>query len=301
MSTVVLILVLQAAAGGLSAQMGVKVEPDTVTVGEPFTVTVRVRPPAGAEVHFGVGPDTTGGAAAPIQLMAPRADRVSSSLPREYTVSYRLTAWDVGVQPVRIPDVRLGSPTGTGFLDLSRTSVFVRSVLPPDTTKHVPKPARPKLEIPKRNWWPLILLAIAIAAGELLWLVWKRRRARQQAPIDPHDAAMAEFGRIESLGLVARGEPERHLALMVDTMRRYLSARVIEARLSLTTAELRDALAGSSFADDRLLPLLSEADVVKFARGEATAGRATEAGVAAKAIVADAEKRFREQMQRRAA
>ena len=39
-------------------QIGVGVRPDTVTVGEHFLMTVRVRAPKGAEIGFPVGPDS---------------------------------------------------------------------------------------------------------------------------------------------------------------------------------------------------------------------------------------------------
>ncbi|MDQ3697419.1 MAG: hypothetical protein M3373_05270, partial [Gemmatimonadota bacterium] len=60
--------VMQAApqqpAGGLAAppqtvvRTGATVRPDTVTVGDPFIVQVRVRAPLGASVAFPAGPDS---------------------------------------------------------------------------------------------------------------------------------------------------------------------------------------------------------------------------------------------------
>ena len=43
---------------GAAVQVGVDVAPDTVTVGEAFVVSVRVRAPLGAAVQFPPGPDS---------------------------------------------------------------------------------------------------------------------------------------------------------------------------------------------------------------------------------------------------
>jgi len=69
-----LVLVAAFAQGGAqntvqdSVQLGVRVQPETVTVGEPFRVIVRVRAQRGARIEFPLGPDTTG----PVQSLDTR-------------------------------------------------------------------------------------------------------------------------------------------------------------------------------------------------------------------------------------
>ena len=66
MLVTLLVLVAAFAQGGAqntvqdSVQLGVRVQPETVTVGEPFRVIVRVRAQRGARIEFPLGPDTTG-------------------------------------------------------------------------------------------------------------------------------------------------------------------------------------------------------------------------------------------------
>jgi hypothetical protein len=71
-------------------------------------------------------------------------------------------------------------------------------------------------------------------------------------------------------------------------LRDYLAARYPSAPLSLTSTELLGAVKGErAVPDDRLMRVLNEADLVKFARRQVTAERARELGREARSIVAD--------------
>ena len=43
---------------GDSVMLGVRITPDTVTVGAPFQVLVRIRAPRGSRIEFSLGPTT---------------------------------------------------------------------------------------------------------------------------------------------------------------------------------------------------------------------------------------------------
>src|ERR1700679_4286520 len=95
---------LVAALAQDSVQLGVRVQPDTVTVGEPFRVIVRVRAQRGARIEFPLGPDTTG----PVQSLDTRVvTDAPDTAATEATAIYRLAAWDVGRRPVGIPPVAI--------------------------------------------------------------------------------------------------------------------------------------------------------------------------------------------------
>jgi hypothetical protein len=89
--------------GALRVQAGVTVTPDTVTVGDPFVVQVRVAAPAGATVEFPAGPDSAGAVA----LLDPRRDQAARGRDGgvDVTATYRVAAWDVGVLPLGLGDV----------------------------------------------------------------------------------------------------------------------------------------------------------------------------------------------------
>lgn len=274
-----------------SVRVGVSAQPDTVTVGDPVVIRIRVSAPAGATIAFPAGPDS----AAQVAAIASR--RVGSNTPAgggvDQTAAYTLVAWDVGNVPAGLGDVVVTLGSDVRRLSLSAVGLQVKSVLPADSTLRVPKPARPPMDVAApwwKKWWPL-LVALAVIAL-LVWLWWRRRHRGPAAgtSIDPLAFAEREFGRIESLGLVDAGERGRHVALMVDVLRDYLALRLPEARASLTSSELAAALRTSrGVPHARLAALLDEADLVKFARRPLTPEHARALGREARGIARDVE------------
>jgi hypothetical protein len=128
---------------------------------------------------------------------------------------------------------------------------------------------------------------VAIALFLLWWWWRKRKRGRPVAVPDPYARAEREFTRVEALGLVDAGERGRHVALVIEVLRDYLAARYPSAPLALTSTELLGAVRTErAVPNDRLMRVLNEADLIKFARRQVTADRARELGREARAIVA---------------
>lgn len=285
---------LACAAGALAAQAappaerveyGVTRSADTVTVGDPFRVALRVRAPLGSRIEFPPGPDTTGA----VQLLdppAPHDNRDPGAV--DQTVTYRVAAWDVEQQPVPLGELVVRTPAGIQRIAVPPESIYVRSVLPADSAQRVPKPVRDIFAPPATPawlWW--LLAAAAVVALLLLWWWWRRRRTPAPAPpVDAFARAQQEFERIERLALVDAGERGRHVALMVEVLRDYLEARFPDARLSHTSTELLLALRGRPVVPaERLGAVLAEADLVKFARRSVSAERARQLGAEARQVV----------------
>ena len=280
----------QGVGGPLPVQMGYKVSPDTVIIGQPFNLFVKVLAPKGVRFEFPAGPDTTTQSGVrPVEL---RGEKIVSMLGDTAVALYHLVAWDVGVQPLRIPDVRVTFGGEERRPPLGGASVFVRSVLPADTSLRVPKPPRPLIVLPVFNWWPWLALLAAIIAAVLLWWAWRRYRNRPRAPVDPYARAQDEFERIERMGLLEAGRGREYLALIVDVAREYLAARVPGVRRSDTTSELLHTMQPLDGAEADLPRLLERADLVKFARADVTRDEAREAGLAIRAIVGHVEARL---------
>jgi len=274
-----------AAQPQVQVQMGYSVEPDTVTVGDPFVLTVRVRAPLGSAVEFPAGPDS--GAA--VEALDPKQERQGAdSTALEVTGAYRLAAWDIGDQLLRLGDVVVRLDGRERRIPLSALKVYVKTVLPADSAQRVPKPQRALFEF-GRPWWHW-LLAILAALGiiGLFWWWWYRRSKRRKGEVeDPYVEAEAEFERVERLGLVEAGERGRYVALMVEVMRSYLARRIPDAHQSLTTSELLiNVRETPTVPVNRLALVLADADLVKFARRATTAERARELGAEARGIVA---------------
>jgi hypothetical protein len=279
----------QASPVELPVEMGFRVSPDTVLVGQPFNLFIKVLAPKGVRFEFPAGPDTaTQNGVRPIEL---RGEKIVSMLADTAVALYHLVAWDIGTQPLRLPDVRAAFEGQERLLPLGAASVFVKSVLPADTSLRIPKPARTLIVLPVINWllW-LGLLAAAIAAV-LLWWAWRRWRNRPKPPIDPYARAQQEFARIEARRLLEDGQYAEYFAAMVDVAREYLAARVPGVRRSDTTTELLRAMSPGAGAEAELPRVLEQADLVKFARADATLEEAREAGRLLRAVVDQIEAR----------
>ena len=269
-------------------QSGITMSRDTVTIGEPFEVRVRVRAPLGARITFPDNPDSAG----TVQARDPRTVTTNDSVEFiDQTATYRLAAWDVGNQPVIIGNVSVALPASAQAVPrtvaLGARQLFVRTVLPADSTLRVPKPARALWEPRVFPWWLLALVAAAVAIGVLIW--WWLRRRRRPAPViavDPYVRAQREFNRLETMGLVDAGERTRFVALAVEVLRDYLAARYDEASLALTSRELVGALRRrTTVSHEQLMRVLHEADLAKFAGFGLTEDRARSLARDARGIV----------------
>ncbi len=279
----------------IPVQMAYSVRPETLTVGDHFTFVVRVLAPPGARFEFPAGPDTTGESGVrPVELVGPKLVTMHGDTA---VAGYRLAVWDVGSQPLRIPDIVVSYGSAVRRLPLGDATVFIKSVLPSDTSLRKPKPARAPIRLVAFNWVPLLALLAALLAALALWLLWRRWRRRSLAPIDPYQRAIAEFGRIERTDMLQSGRFAEYHSAMVDVLRDYLAARVPGVRRSHTTAELLDgfplrsgeALQGGAEllggVENELPPLLQKSDMVKFAQRTVNADEARDAGKTSRAIV----------------
>src|SRR5207253_7565240 len=273
----------------LPVQMGFRVSPDTVLIGQPFSLFIKVVAPKGVRFEFPSGPDTaTQNGVRPIEL---RGEKIVSMLGDTAVALYHLVAWDIGVQPLRLPDVRVTFEGQERRPALGAALVFVKSVLPADTSLRVPRPARPLIVLPVFNWLRWLALLAALIAVALTWWAWRRYRNRPKPPVDPYVRAQQEFAKVEGRRLLETGEPEEHLAAMVDVTREYLAARVPGVRRSDTTTELLRAMQPRQGVEVELPHLLERADLVKFARGSVSQQEAREAGGQLRAIVDHVEAR----------
>jgi hypothetical protein len=273
----------------LSVQMGYRVKPDTVIIAQPFDLFIKVLAPKGVRFEFPLGPDTTSqNGVRPIEL---RGEKIVSMLGDTAVALYHLVAWDVGTQSLRFPDVRVTYGNQQRLVPLADATVFVKSVLPADTSLRIPKPPRPLIILPVFNWLLWASLVAAAIALVLLWWAWRRWRNRPRPPIDPYVRAQQEFARIEARKHLDKNEAEDYVAAMIDVVREYLAARVPGVRRSNTTTELLTSMGPSDGVEAQLPGILDQADMVKFARASLNRDEAARTGALAKEIVDHVEAR----------
>ncbi|MEP6999434.1 MAG: DUF4381 family protein [bacterium] len=279
----------------IHVQAGVTLERDTVTVGEVVRLTVRIRAPLGATINFPAAVDSLG----PVQSLEPPSVRsgADTSAAADRIAVYRLAAWDIGLQQVKLGDVLVQTDDGERRVALVLPSLFVRSVLPADTALRVPRPARPILEaaVPIPWWWWALAALAALLIGLIAWWIVRRRRRVVGGTGDPFVDANAAFDRIERLRLIDAGEPGRHAALMADVVRRYLSQRIDDASLAHTSGELLAVVRSArSVPHEALRNLFDAVDPVKFANAPLGGEQARAIGNNAKTIVRDEHQRAAE-------
>jgi hypothetical protein len=164
-----------------------------------------------------------------------------------------------------------------------------------ESAEAAPEPAdlKPALTAP-RKWWPTIVAAVAFVLAVVLgfWL-FRKLRARRRAPGEPEtiarkplrpawEIALEELDRVAAANYVGRGELRRQYDEVTEALRRYLENRYGVPALESTTTELLDHLRRAPLASEvsaRILSLLREADLVKFAKAspEPADARSTEA------------------------
>jgi hypothetical protein len=238
--------------------------PDTVTVGDRFRAAVRLDLPPGARVAFPALPTTD--TLQQVDSVSVRADSSGA-----VTAVYPLVAWVAGITPAVTVRVEVLLPDGQrAAYPVALRLPFVRSVLPADTVGLRPKPPKGLVPIPLvREWWRLLLLALAVLAAlaATLWLYRRLRRTRT-VRLDPRAEALARLDEIAARGEVG-GDARAFYTEVVRVLRVYLAALGPGWGEHLTSHELLDALATSAVAPDRrarLERILDEADPARFGR-----------------------------------
>lgn len=277
----------------VAAQVTARVTPDSVGVGQPITVELRVRVPAGAEVRFPALPDSN----EVVEPLDPRAVRdASTPSVLDRTAVYRLIAWDTGQRVVRFGDITVIRDGAEVRYPVRLPALRIFSVLPADSALRVARPPR-DLFVLGGGWWRwIIAVAVVGSLGWAAWRAWRRHRLARLAE-GPDAAAIAHeaFTHAARLGLLEAGEHGRFALTHIDVMRRYLSARFPQADASRTAREVADALHGAEFPilPERVADLLLRSEPIAFARAPVSAEEAKGIAVEARAIVADVETAWR--------
>ena len=272
----VLISVWIAACGLLVSSPGARAEVlfdaavnrDTLTVGDPVLLNVRVLREAGDAVAL----MQDEGFLAPFEVRrrVPPAVRETPDGRVEETLAFELAVYRPGA--VEVPSLVLQVRTAEGDSGLITTvpiPVVVRSVRPSGMTdiRDVKPPVDIDASIPAWFW-----IALAVLIGLVAALIWYWNRRRRKPGVDPPRPPVVwpdEVAKILRMGLVEKGALKRYYSLLSEVMRRYLEDRVRVDAMECTTHELVRDLRRVPVGEaevSALERLLSEADLVKFAK-----------------------------------
>jgi hypothetical protein len=242
---------------------------DSARIGEPVVLTVSLGPvPPTAEVLFPELPDSG-------QLVALGPPRIVTAEGETRSASYQLVAWEAGELQVPAGNVRVRIDGTELTIPIPDLALRVVSILPGEA--EVGDIAwRPPADVVGGNWSlaetiAAASLVLALLTGAALYL---RRRGRAAAvplpePIAPRERALAGLDVLARCGLIEAGELKGFYSELSLIMRQFLADTDERWGLDLTTLQLMVLVARDGIADPdvrTLEALLSEADLVKFAR-----------------------------------
>jgi hypothetical protein len=152
---------------------------------------------------------------------------------------------------------------------------------------------RGPIQLPEPPPWPRWPLGVALAvllAGVAVG-VWRLRRRTlpETPPLPPHEWALRELDRLETLNLPEQGEIDRYHTLLSDILRRFLELRFQLHAPRQTTAEFLQAAETSrqlAPAQQELLrEFMQRCDLAKFARALASAEECRAAAELARSFI----------------
>lgn len=276
-----------ALASTAQAAVDVRLEPSTITVGDPTIAILTVDLPGYADLIF---PDWSRGWGDARVLEAGPAEATIDNGRTVYRQRLKLTAFRTG--KVELPPVAIRVEGGAREFTTSPTlALEVRSVLPADAAQSTPMPPEPPrpLPHPRAAFWTIGALALAIAAA-----AFAARRAGLVRAAAGAAPALPPLPELEAaLAALAGAAPAPGHARLSAALRRYLGRALGFHAVESTTREIERQLAARHLDATlvaRSARLLRDADQVKFARREATSDelerRRTEALALAGAVEA---------------
>ena len=271
--------------------LDVHTSPDSLTVGDPLLLEIRVDAPHGMQVSF---PDAlpAGGPADLLQRTVlepgapdPRGKQSAAGAPAaaagfdRWTARYSLAVFGSG--DVALPPWKMVVKQDSLFAVASTDSIRVTlsSVLDDSLAAAKIRDLKPQANLPLAQWpwWVggavLVLLALAFA-----W--WLRRRRRPRAAILPmvrrrpaDEVALEALRRLETRRLPVDGKFKEYYVAVSEILRRYLEDGFGVAALEETTEELLYDLGRHGFDREllnRVRSMSETSDLVKFAKYEPT-------------------------------
>lgn len=151
-------------------------------------------------------------------------------------------------------------------------SVTVASVLVEGDTEL--RDIKPQAALPFVNYLPGVIAVGVLALGSIVAFIFYRRRRAHLALASadnrlPHEVALDELDRVETLDLPQSGRFKEHYTRVSDCLRLYIENSYHFPVLERTTAEIKANLKRTPVSNEvanEFINLLDECDLVKFSK-----------------------------------
>ena len=214
---------------------------------------------------------------------------------KRWVGQYVVTAWDSGLFIIPGQSISINDSAYT-FQDLTVNCLLVAPIdgvdlydIKENFTEIPEKPFSP-VQFFKRNWWWIIIPIIAL----LVFLYFRRRKTEVAQPIQkPKSLKQRTLIAIEALEkakLWEKDQLKEHFVELSMILRMYLTSRYEISLLEKTTYEAKLLLTQKGLNEDTvdvISRILSESDMVKFAKSEPDVISILRISTLAKQIVAE--------------
>lgn len=256
------------------AQVSTEIDTTTIRIGEQIDYKINVEADSTALVVFPEGQTFM-----PLEAVeALKIDTTKKESKFFLSRIYKLTQFDSGAYT--IPRQKILIDDQPFFTDSLRVVVNTVEV---DTTKQKLYDIKPIIEVEKSGsevwkWIILAVLAIALVAFLLYWLIWRKKPLTEEeeiALLPPYDRAKLALQKLDENEYLRRDEIKEYYSELTFIIRKYLDEQVYDRALESTTSELINRL--NLLKDGNQIPLskeiiqnlesiLQRADLVKFAK-----------------------------------
>lgn len=197
------------------------------------------------------------------------------------TFLLKMSAFELGVLPLPQLTFELTAPGVSQTVAVPGMEMEIIPTLPKDADKKGASlfDYQPPTEVPIRSWRLLYVLAGLLAAGLLTWglVKWLRRPRPEKVavkPLVPLDVRTRQaLSSLNAEELPAKGRVKEFYFRLSEILRAYLGERYGFEALECTSSELIASLRKlrtPGLPEDQLMRFVSESDLVKYAKAEAT-------------------------------
>lgn len=256
--------------------LSVRLEPQQGRIGDPFVYEVVITHPKDHRYELKV-PQETGD----FEFLDQTRQRQDGPDSATTTFRVRMSAFALGSVAVPALPFDVATPEGPKAFTVPGRTVDVTSTLSPDAEGQGADlfDYKPPEEVPIRSWRLVLTVLGVLAAALLAWVLfrWWRNRPKhvEVVPTLPLDVrARKALDALKAEDLPSRGRVKDFYFRLSEIIRGYLGERYGFEALECTSSELMASLRRLStpgLPEDKLMRFVSESDMVKYARADASA------------------------------